>query len=103
MKRRHLFPVLLAWTAPLAWVANAPVSAQGASTTAGDLTKIDKAGGRVEIHHGGIKNLDMPPMRMSFRVREPRLLDGLAVGDKVRFTAEKIDGQFTVITLSKAP
>jgi Cu(I)/Ag(I) efflux system protein CusF len=104
MERRHMIPVLLlAGASPLAWVAITPASAQGASTTTGELTKVDKAGGRVEIHHGGIKNLDMPPMRMSFRVRDPRLLDGLAVGDKVRFAAEKIDGQFTVTSLSKAP
>ena len=67
------------------------------------MTKVDKAAGRVEIRHGEIKALDMPPMRMVFRVREPRLLEGLAVGDKVRFTAEKVEGQFTVTAISKAP
>jgi len=76
--------------------------AQGANAS-GEVTKIDKAGGRLEIRHGGIKSLDMPPMRMTFRVREPRLLEGVAVGDKVRFTAEKVDGQFTVTAISKAP
>jgi len=80
----------------------APALAQGANAS-GEVTKIDKAGGRLEIRHGEIKALDMPPMRMTFRVREPRLLEGLAVGDKVRFTAEKVDGQFTVTAISKAP
>ncbi|MCW5635558.1 MAG: copper-binding protein [Rubrivivax sp.] len=77
--------------------------AQGASQGSGEVTKIDKAGGRVEIRHGGIKALDMPPMRMNFRARDAKMLDGLAVGDKVRFTAEKIDGQFTVTSIGKAP
>ncbi|HSM22347.1 MAG TPA: copper-binding protein [Rubrivivax sp.] len=31
------------------------------------------------------------------------MLEGLAVGDRVRFTAERIDGQYTVTALSKAP
>ncbi len=83
-------------------VVSPPAWAQGA-TASGEVTKVDKAGGRIEIRHGEIKALDMPPMRMTFRVREPRLLEGLAVGDKVRFTAEKVDGQFTVTAITKAP
>ncbi len=77
---------------------------QAQTTTAGgEVTKLDKAGNRITIKHGGIKNLDMPPMTMSFRVRDPKLLDGVAVGDRVRFAAERIDGQYTVTALTKAP
>jgi Cu/Ag efflux protein CusF len=72
-------------------------------TAAGEVTKLDKAGGRITLKHGEIKNLDMPPMTMVFRVRDPRLLDGVAVGDRVRFTAEKIDGNYTVTSIAKAP
>jgi len=36
-------------------------------------------------------------------VRDPRLLDGVAVGDRVRFTADKLDGNYTVTALTKAP
>ena len=45
----------------------------------------------------------MPPMTMAYRVRSPQLLEGVAVGDRVRFTAERIDGNYTVTALSKAP
>ena len=45
----------------------------------------------------------MPPMTMAFRVSGPHLLDGVAVGDRVRFTVERIDGQYTVTSVSKAP
>ena len=79
------------------------VWAQAPPATAGEVTKLDKAGGRVTLKHGGIKNLDMPPMSMVFRVSNPKLLDELAVGSRVRFTAEKVDGQYTVTSLSKAP
>ena len=72
-------------------------------TATGEVTKLDKAGGRVTLKHGEIKNLDMPPMTMVFRVSNPRLLDELAVSSRVRFTAEKVDGQYTVTSVSKAP
>ena len=65
------------------------------------MRKIDAAQGRVTLKHAEIKRLDMPPMTMVFRVRDPKMLDGLAVGDKVRFDAEKIDGQYTVTALKK--
>ena len=58
-------------------------------STPGEVTKLDKAGGRVTLKHGEIKNLDMPPMTMVFRVADTKLLDNLAVGDRIRFSAEK--------------
>ncbi len=69
--------------------------------TNGEVTKLDKPGGRITLKHGEIKNLDMPPMTMNFRVADPKLLDGVGVGDRVRFVAEKVNGQFTVTALSK--
>ena len=69
----------------------------------GEVTKIDKAAGKVTLKHGEIKNLDMPPMTMVFRVSNPRWLDDLAVGNRVRFTAEKVDGNYTLTSVSKAP
>jgi Cu/Ag efflux protein CusF len=72
-----------------------------AQPTDGEVRKIDKAQSKVTLKHGEIKNLDMPPMTMVFRVRDPKMLDALAVGDKVKFTVEKIDGQYTVTVISK--
>jgi len=76
----------------------------GAQTpqASGEVTKIDKAGSRVTLRHGEIKNLDMPPMTMNFRVRDGKMLDSVAVGDRVRFTAEKVDGNYMLTTLNKA-
>ncbi len=62
----------------------------------GEVKKIDKAQGKLTLKHGEIKNLDMPPMTMVFRVRDAKMLEGLAEGAKVKFAAEKIDGQYTV-------
>ena len=76
----------------------------GAQTpqASGEVTKIDKPNSRITLRHGEIKNLDMPPMAMSFRVRDGKLLDAVAVGDRVRFTAEKIDGAYVLTTLNKS-
>ena len=97
MKRLFVFAVA-ALLALGVW-AQAP----SATATTGEVTKLDKAGGRVTLKHGEIKHLDMPPMTMVFRVSNPKLLDELAVGSRVRFTAEKVDGQYTVTSVSKAP
>jgi Cu(I)/Ag(I) efflux system periplasmic protein CusF len=67
-----------------------------AQPTEGEVTKLDTAQAKVTLKHGEIKNLDMPPMTMVFRVKDAKMLDGLAVGAKVRFSAEKINGQYTV-------
>ena len=69
----------------------------------GEITKIDKAQARITLRHGEIKNLEMPAMTMVFRVRDAKMLDGVAVGDKVRFNAEKLDGYYTVTAIDKAP
>lgn len=86
----------------LALVFSASLLAQ-APQVDGEVKKIDKAQGRITLKHGEIKNLDMPPMTMVFRVADPKMLDSVAVGDKVRFAADKVGGNYTVTTLSKAP
>lgn len=73
---------------------------QAAATAAADLTdaevrKVDKAGGRLTLRHGEIKNLGMPPMTMVFKVKEIALLAALAPGDKVRFKAILDGGTLT--------
>lgn len=89
--------------AVVAAAAAAPAARAQAPQTAGEVLKIDKPGARITLKHGEIRNLGMPAMTMVFRVRDPRLLDGVAVGDRVRFTADKLDGNFTVTALVKAP
>ncbi len=70
-------------------------------TATGEVTKIDKAQARITLKHGEIKNLDMPPMTMVFQVVDPKMLDNVAVGDRVRFAAEKVEGRYTVTVLAK--
>ena len=84
-----------------ALLASALAFAQGAPTQ-GEVRKIDKAGGKITLKHGEIRHLDLPAMNMTFRVRDPALLERLQVGDKVAFTADRIDGAYTITSLQPA-
>ncbi len=65
----------------------------------GEVRKVDTAQNKITLKHGEIKNLDMPPMSMVFSVKDPSLLGKVKPGDKVRFTAEKIGGAYTVTAI----
>lgn len=77
-------------------------SAALAQSAEGEVRKIDKAQSKITLKHGEIKNLEMPAMTMVYRVRDAKMLDALAVGDKVRFDAAKVDGQYTVTAIAPA-
>ena len=65
----------------------------------GEVRKVDKGAGKISIRHGEIKNLDMPPMSMVFQVKDRALLDKVKAGDKVRFTADQINGDYTLMSI----
>jgi Cu/Ag efflux protein CusF len=67
------------------------------------VRRIDTATGKISLKHGEIKNLDMPPMSMVFQVPDTSQLAGLKVGDAVRFTADQINGAYTVIRIERQP
>lgn len=91
-----LRPPALSLLAALALLA-APV----AQAAEGVVRKLQPAQAKVTLAHGEIKELGMPAMTMAYRARPPSLLDGLAVGDRVEFTAEKVDGQYVVTAIRK--
>ena len=72
------------------------LSQAGATMSDAEVRKIDKEQGKITLKHGEIKNLDMPPMTMVFRVKDPAMLGNLKEGDRVRFSADKVGGQYTV-------
>ncbi len=86
--------------AVLLLTVNLPLSSAQAQTAApmadAEVRRVDKEGARVTLKHGEIKNLDMPPMTMVFQVRDKAMLDTLKSGDRVKFSAEKIEGKYTV-------
>ncbi|TSE27852.1 hypothetical protein Taqua_00047 [Tepidimonas aquatica] len=69
----------------------------------GEVRRIDPATGKITLRHGHIPDLDMPPMTMVFQVRERALLQGLQVGQRVRFRAEQAGGGYFVTEIKPAP
>jgi Cu(I)/Ag(I) efflux system periplasmic protein CusF len=78
-----------------------PASFAQSNETNGEVKKIDKEEGKVTLRHGPIKNLDMDQMTMVLRVQDAKMLDGLAVGDKVMFEADRINGQITITKIRR--
>lgn len=68
----------------------------------GEVRKVDKDAKKLTIRHGPIQNLDMPAMTMVFQVKDPAMLDKVNAGDKVRFSADKIGGAYTVTGIEPA-
>lgn len=90
--------VLLASTLPF----GAPLAEGDHPMAEGTVRKIDTEQGKVTIKHGPIANLEMPPMTMVFRMRDPSQLDGLAKGDKVKFHVVDDGGKMVIETLESA-
>lgn len=112
MKLTHILAIASLVTAFGANAQTAPASAADraaqlpASTAApqsdGEVRKVDLTQGKVTLRHGPLENLGMPAMTMVFKVADPKMLDSLKDGDKVKFTAEKVNGAFTVTAIQPA-
>lgn len=102
MKSIVLFSTLLIATASGVHAQTQPAASQTASSpaaqemTEGEVRKIDKSAEKVTLRHAPIANLGMPAMTMVFKVADPKMLDTLKEGDKVRFSADRLNGAITV-------
>ena len=98
MTRRFITPLALGLaTLSLAVFAQAPLPVVDA-----EVRKIDTEQQKITLRHAEIPNLAMSPMTMVFRVKAPEMLAQVKAGDKVRFTADKVDGALTVMSLEAA-
>lgn len=68
----------------------------------GTITKVDASAGKITIKHGPIKKFDMDDgMTMVFRAQDPAMLQAVKSGDKIKFDAENVNGQFVVTKIEK--
>jgi len=92
-------------TVTMAVVALGLMFAAGAwaqSLIDGTITKVDTSAGKITIKHGPIKKFDMDDgMTMVFRAQDPAMLKAVKAGDKVKFDAENVNGQFVVTKIEK--
>lgn len=68
----------------------------------GTVRKVDSDAKKITLRHGPIPNLEMPAMSMVFQVRDPAMLERVKAGDKVRFSADRINGGYTVTHIESA-
>lgn len=80
----------------------AAANAQQADLSEGEVTRVDVAALKVTLRHGELKNLNMPPMTMVFRVTDASMLAPFKPGDKVRFRVEQRTGAYIVTRMEAA-
>ena len=101
MKTKFL---VLAFAVAALLVVTLPVTVLAQSElTDGLVTKIDASASKITIKHGPMKKFDMEDgMTMVYRVQDPAMLTAVKAGDKVKFDAEHVNGQFIVTKIQKA-
>jgi len=82
--------------------APAVAAPEAAALTEGVIRKLDQASGTVTIKHEEIANLNMGAMTMSFKAKTPAMLKNWKEGDKIRFRAEEVKGELTVLSIEAA-
>ena len=88
--------------AVLTFVVGTQIAVAQTGLIDGEVTKVDQPANKITLKHGPIKKLGMDEgMTMVFAAKEPTMLNGIKAGDKVRFDAERVNGQFTVTKLEK--
>lgn len=78
-----------------------PAAASQLPMVTGTVEKVDAGAGKVTIDHGPIPNLDMDAMTMVFRTQDPAVLKGVKAGDRIRFQADRVNGQISVVRIQK--
>ena len=79
------------------WLAiGAPGRVMAQDLADGEVRRVDREAKKITLRHGPIASIDMPPMTMVFQVKDPAMLGALKPGDRVKFSAEKIDGAYVV-------
>jgi Cu(I)/Ag(I) efflux system periplasmic protein CusF len=77
-------------------------AAQAQGPVAGEVIKVDRSAGKITIKHGPIKKLGMDQgMTMVFKAQDPIMLSIVKAGDRIKFDADDVNGQFTVTKIEK--
>ena len=69
----------------------------------GQVMKVDQSAGKITIKHGPAKRLGMESgMTMVYKAQDPALLKAVKAGNKIKFDAEQVNGQYTVTKIEMA-
>ncbi len=80
-------------------------SAQDTRVIEGEIMSVNLSAGRFTIRHGPIRHLgmDAPSAVGEFKVADAVMLNAVQAGNKIRFTADRIDGQLTITAIVPGP
>lgn len=68
----------------------------------GQVMKIDQSASKITIKHGPAKKLGMENgMTMVYKAQDPAMLKAVKAGNKIKFDAEQVNGQYTVTKIEK--
>lgn len=70
-------------------IAQARETKPAGARASGVIREIDRANSRIKLDHGPIPSIGMPGMTMTFKLKNPALLDQLKQGDQVNFEIEQ--------------
>jgi Cu(I)/Ag(I) efflux system protein CusF len=98
--KRKFFVMTLFTVMTLGAGATGVASAQ--ALTDGEVKKVDASAKKITIKHGPMKKFDMDDsMTMVYGVQDPSLLAAVKAGDRIKFDAERANGQFVVTKIQK--
>jgi Cu(I)/Ag(I) efflux system protein CusF len=68
----------------------------------GQVIDVDQSVGEITIRHGPTNKLGMDRgMTMAFRAQEPAILKKIKTGDRVKFEALNVNGDYSVTRIEK--
>ncbi|MBN9290092.1 MAG: copper-binding protein [Hyphomicrobium denitrificans] len=103
MKRLNPALLLASWACLVS--VNSFASAEASKSLPminGQVKKVDESAGKMTIKHDAITNLDMGAMTMVFKANDPAMLKTVRPGEKIKFSADKVNGQLTVMKVEEA-
>ncbi len=89
----------------LALFAPTGLLAQSAYTVmaVGDVKAVDREAGTVTLDHGPLLNLNIGPSVRIFQVADRAFLEGVKIGDAMRFIADNVAGRLTIVEVETGP
>jgi len=68
----------------------------------GQVIKVDQSAGKITIKHGPAKRLGMEDgMTMVYKADDPEMLKAVKAGNKIKFDAAQVNGQYMVTKIEK--
>ena len=69
----------------------------------GDVKAVDQEAGTVTLDHGPLLNLNIGPSVRIFQVADRAFLEGVKIGDAMRFIADNVAGRLTIVEVETGP